>query len=73
MQLFDPCTIDIESDHRRAGTGERYRHGQSNIAQAYYRNIASRCQNIPLVLLVSGFGVSRKSVSTLRIGIADAL
>ena len=71
MQFFNPCTIDIESDHRGARAGERHRHGKSDIAETNYRYIASRCQNIPLLVLVSDGG-SRKSASVLWIEVANA-
>jgi hypothetical protein len=64
MQLLNPCTINIESDHRGARAGERHRHGKPDIAQTNYRYIASWCQTIPLLVLVSG-GMSPKSVSDL--------
>jgi hypothetical protein len=65
MQLFNPLAIDIKSDHRRSGAGERYRHGKPDIAETNYRNMAARCQNIPLLVLVCGGGQSRKSASDL--------
>src|SRR5262249_35313369 len=41
MQLFNPCTIDIESEHRGARASERHRHGKPDIAKANHRNASS--------------------------------
>jgi hypothetical protein len=65
MQLLDPLLVDVEAHDREAGAGERDRYRKSDVTETDYRNIASRCQNIPLLVWLSGFEVSRKSVSAL--------